>query len=130
MTPLWIFLICFPFGAFILIWVVATAMKPYVVEEEEDDDILEEAEGYEDDDEEQVIVDIADGTGVPAPSRPQITMNASGVGAGRRASGAAKSGAAPTGTAVASLKKTSETKPAVKSAPTVAANGMPIRPKQ
>lgn len=44
MTPLWIFLVLAPVGAFILIWAFVTAMKPPVLRVvEEDDDILEEA---------------------------------------------------------------------------------------
>jgi hypothetical protein len=139
MTPLWIFLTLTPFGVFILIWVFVTALKP-PVEETDDDDILDEApEEDVDGDAEKLIVDISDGADRPGPaaSRPQITMTSRGTPKKPAAlpekavSKVAKSAGAPSSsTTVASLPKIAEVKPAVKSAPTVAANGMPIKPKR
>jgi hypothetical protein len=140
MTPLWIALILIPFGAFILVWVFVTALTP-PVEEVDEDDILEEAseEDLDRDAESREIVDISDGDGTARPNvgRPPITMNSSGVRRkpaalpAKAGSKVAKSaGAASSSNTVASLPKIAEAKPAVKSAPTVAANGMPIKPKR
>jgi hypothetical protein len=142
MTPLWIALILIPAGALMLFSVIKSAWpKPPEVDE---DDIWDEPseEDFAEDAEPKEIVDISEGDGRPAPSRPPITMTSRGIPKkpaalpARAGSKVANSKVAKSEPAsrdrmtVENLKKISPTKPAVESGPTVAANGEPIKPKR
>lgn len=120
-----------------LIYVVKSAWpKP---PEDDEDDIWDEPseDDFGDDAEPEVIADISGGTGRPAPSRPPITMTSRGMPKKQAAlspkAGSKVAKSEPTSSdrmTVANLKKISVTGPAVKSGPTVAANGEPIKPKR
>lgn len=137
MTPLWIALILIPAGAAMLFYVFKTAWpKP---PEDDDDDIWDEPseEDFDDDAEEKEIVDIEAGTARPNVGRPPITMTSRGAPRKRSELPARPSiGVAKTEPAssdrmsVANLQKIAEKGPAVKSGPTVAANGQPIKPRR